>query len=333
MQLITPTKTTYHSIFQGDERDLEALLKFLVFRRDDGAERKIREHPEFAASDFWEDLANNLFVGFSSGKVLLCSGYEYPGSIAVPIDCLARRTLRHLIGFCGRKFWEFATRKPDVTRDRELMVRTFAEFYREPDWSTLCNPIFEISPYPYLRVLEAFTMAGLDKIGGRYLEVGAGNAVSIAHLAHASPGARFTVVDLPEMICAAYLLLRVANPNLKIALPNESGVDADIQFLLPYQAERVPVGTFDFAFNMASFQEMEQEVVNNYLRLFHRALRPGGRIALVNQERSRYIRGNCIEAYDLSGFGDVQIRDTPFANRTSAHPIGLNVKHVTAVRE
>ncbi|MFN3399244.1 MAG: putative sugar O-methyltransferase, partial [Ferrovibrio sp.] len=318
MKFLTPARTTYQTIFEADQQDINALLKFQLFLQEDDAVEKIRNHPQFSASAFWQSLASDLFIGFSLTKVLLCAGYRYPVSLEVPSGI----SLRVLFSKIRKRLFGSV----------DEYGKAFYATYPGVDLSKTLPSLMTVSQYPYLRVLEAHSLAG-GSIGGRYLEIGAGNAVSIAHLAHVSPGIKFTVVDLPEMMCTAYLLLRVIHPHLTIALPHESSKEADVKFLLPYQADLVPSGEYDFAFNMASLQEMDPGVVNNYMGLFRRALKPGGRVVVVNQEKSRYIEGNTIYAYDVEGFRDVKIQDAPFHTITSGASLGLNVKHLSAVRQ
>jgi hypothetical protein len=237
----------------------------------------------------------------------------------------------HLVRFSLAKAKAYLKRQPDISQDRQKSETIFKGFYPY-DPATL-NPVaLEAARFSYLLTLEALSAIPPDLSIKRYLEVGAGNAVAIAHQAHINRSAKFTIIDMPEMICAAYLMLRMAAPELKIALPSETSEAADVQFLLPYQTDRIESGVYDLAFNMASFQEMEQSVVNNYLRVFQRALRPGGAIILLNQEKSRYIAGNAIKNYDLSGFEEISIIDAPFTNITSAKAMGLNSKIVSAFR-
>jgi hypothetical protein len=283
----------------------------MVFLRDDNSRFKIVKEPRFGTSDFWDSLASDMFVGFSSRKILLCSGHRYPQSIEMPPNLRPMALLK-------RKFGK--------SRYRSIFKSCHPKF----DWSDICPQLLELSEFPYLRVMESFALADTP-IGPNFLEIGAGNAVSVAHVLRQA-GARATIIDLPEMICNGYLLLRVIHPDVSIALPHEPDDSADVQYLLPYQAERLPQASFDTAFNMSSFQEMKLDVVNNYLSLIAQALKPGGRLILNNQERSRYIGGNAIDSYDFSDYAQVTVRDAPFHNAAHAKSIGLNMKHVIAIR-
>lgn len=84
--------------------------------------------------------------------------------------------------------------------------------------------------------------------------------------------------------------------------------------MLPYQADLIEDGVMDVAFNVASFQEMNMDVANEYLSLFHRVLKPGGSLILENLKVSREVKGNSFENYQLDGFAEIKMCEPTYSN-------------------
>ena len=103
-----------------------------------------------------------------------------------------------------------------------------------------------------------------------------------------------------------YLLLRMV--GIDVALPHEDRA-ANVTMRLPYQDVE---GPFDFAFNMAIFQEMELETVNRYIRLIHSLLGSGGTFQHINLQQSKQFPNNKAAEYDLSGFSAPHVKAVPY---------------------
>jgi hypothetical protein len=140
-------------------------------------------------------------------------------------------------------------------------------------------------------------------------------------------GCKYTVIDLPESISVGFSLLKAVFPELKIALPDviHDHIAAekdfrllyeeyDVVFMLPYQTDLIEDGIFNMAFNVSSFQEMNIDVVNEYLSLFHRVLKPGGSLILENLKFSREVKGNSFENYQLNDYAEIKMCEPTYSN-------------------
>lgn len=116
-----------------------------------------------------------------------------------------------------------------------------------------------------------------------YLEIGAGNgnlASFFRHYGHM----KISIIDLPETILYSFCYLNSIFPELRCLLPNEIQVpltaesirEHDVIFLLPSQGELLPDSVFDLAVNVHSMQEMNQNHIDEYIKLVQKKLKDGG---------------------------------------------------------
>jgi putative sugar O-methyltransferase len=186
--------------------------------------------------------------------------------------------------------------------------------------------LLSIHGFAYLRMLELYNLIEADKDVNMVIEVGGGSCVNGAVLIGAF-GCKYTVIDLPESISVGFSLLKAVFPELKIALPDviHDHIAAekdfrllyeeyDVVFMLPYQTDLIEDGIFNMAFNVSSFQEMNIDVVNEYLSLFHRVLKPGGSLILENLKFSREVKGNSFENYQLNDYAEIKMCEPTYSN-------------------
>lgn len=320
MKLTSCQKMMYQTLFCGDREDYLLLTDYLHYLYAENVRERLLTHPLFAPSELWKDWAEETFVGFSTEKMLLQGGHAFPVSIEVGgggREVGAPQTVRRCVRELGAALRGDPVRRG---RDLEFLSRLFARHYR--GWKVFPEHTswYAVHPNPYFRCAEAHQLRSKLSAPERMLEIGAGACVNVAFQHSLYPGLRTVIIDLPETIFAGYTFLRAVLPGLRICLPHQvrATVDRgayDVIFLLPMQHELVPERVFDLCFNMSSFQEMNIEVVNNYLRLASHALTDDGVLISVNQERSRYIQDNSLDKYDFRSFGPSLVRtvkESPF---------------------
>lgn len=269
--------------FEAEQNETLKLLDFLRFIFTENARHRIIDHP-LGPSHVWKSWADETYLGFSTARLMLQSGHRFaPAELSEQPSRLPWR----------RNKFDIASQE-----------RTFRKFYPALEIPQVHHVLYAAHPASYYRVAEAVALSNLKV--KRMLEIGAGACVHVAyrHLLH--PELRTVIIDLPESMFPGYLLLRMV--GIDVALPHEDRV-ADVTMRLPYQDVR---GPFDFAFNMASFQEMELETVNRYTRLIHSLLGSGGAFQYINLRQSKQFQDNKATEYDLSGFSVPSVRDVPF---------------------
>ncbi len=284
MQFSQFEKPMFRVAFEGDTKEVVALLDFIRFCYTEDVRNKLDTHP-LGPSHVWRAWADETYVGFSTSRLMLQSGHRFGPALATQAP--------------SRLPWK--RDKFDINEEIEKFKRFYPSFQRPAAHETL----FGAHPAAYLRAAEAVTFSPTTA-PRRMLEIGAGNGVHVAFRQLMNPDMRTVVVDLPESVCAGYLLLRTVGIN--VALPHEDA-EATVTMRLPFQ----PIsGTFDFAFNMSSFQEMELDTVNHYLRSIHERLERGGVLQHINFEQSKQLPDNRPEAYEMSGFEIDQAIETPY---------------------
>ena len=189
--------------------------------------------------------------------------------------------------------------------------------------------ISRLKPVAYFHYKETQALAGGKP--NRILEIGAGSGVGVAIEKLGNPDCKITVLDLPEVIAIAFVFLRATFPDLQIALPNEPTGDSDIRFLTPLQVDELEPESFDRVTNTSSFAEMPITSVNNYIKLAHHVLKPGGKLISSNQKISRHIPGNSIDRYELSAFKGIRY-ETPQAWQKHSKHLGIDVVFLEAVK-
>ncbi len=135
-----------------------------------------------------------------------------------------------------------------------------------------------------------------------YIIIGSGSAYEVITILKNFPKVKIAIIDLPEIINSGYLTIKNFKKKIKINLPDKakkfSKSDAQINFYFPYQTNLIDE-KFEIGNNMGSFQEMNIEVVNNYLKFIYNKMKKNGIFISINQENSRYIKGNSLKNYKL----------------------------------
>lgn len=163
-------------------------------------------------------------------------------------------------------------------------------------------------------MFEVYNLLKLYSSPKSVIEIGAGAAV-LASLMRSAFDCKYVIVDLPETISIGYAYLKTGFPESRVALPNvvwrelvsgetfESLLSRyDIIFILPFQMKQLPTAWFDMGVNVSSFQEMNIDVVNEYLSLLRRIIKPGGSLVLENLKKSRETNENKFDGYCLDRF-------------------------------
>ena len=299
IKICVPADGMFQTEFRGDLCEFSDLLDYFRFIAEERVVERLADSV-YGPSSTWRDWARKTFIGFSTGGVLVQSGHNF--SVSQPVS------------------WRKRVRLPfQHRRSPPNYAAMFKRYY--PDFLTPAAhaPLAEVHPVVYFRTAEAVILSNVTP--KRILEVGAGAGVHILFRHLLNTSLHSVVIDLPETIPVAYCLIRALAEKIDIALPHQNH-NASIRFLLPFQD---PGDGFDFAFNMASFQEMEIETVNAYLALFRERLLQGGTIQSVNLRCSKQHTETRLEAYD---FGAAPHLDsTPFHDELS----GGRFKHVSAV--
>ncbi len=126
--------------------------------------------------------------------------------------------------------------------------------------------------YCYARLIEDYrTQVFGDARPLRVLEIG-GGAGMFARVLHARGLVEhYYDVDLPEILLSASLTLSHSLPNERLrfvgrGLPGDEEPQATFNFCPAQHFDAVPRGAFDLIVNISSFQEMDNEVRDRYLR-------------------------------------------------------------------
>ena len=334
MNFLHREKPMFQTVFSCSSDERLQLLDYLRFLHVENVEAQVLNHPAFAPAPLWKNWASESFLGFSLEKLLLQGGHAFPSSVEVGlaegVPDLSTR-LRRAAGAVRRAFGVDEMRQG---RDPKHLVERFKRFY--PTASPVAEHAkwYRLHPNPYFRCLEADLLSRRTHVPASMLEVGGGACVNVAFFHSLNPTMRTIVVDLPETVFAGYAFLKTVQPHLRITLPHEVDRSAvpGVTFLLPTQTDKIPDDSVEFAFNMSSFQEMEIETVNQYLRLMRRALVTDGRLVSVNLKASRYIAGNRIENYDFAGYASLFMKPAPFGTSLVSHLDGLEIIHAEAVK-
>ena len=124
--------------------------------------------------------------------------------------------------------------------------------------------------------------------GKNVLEVG-GGMLNFAVLCNEHVDRLFyVVVDLPEVIEAAYLNTKAITDDVEVFLPHQideamkSTASKKLLAVLPGQIDHLDL-QFDLFVNHESFAEMDRETVHKYLTSVAKLMRPKGLVFLVNR--------------------------------------------------
>ncbi|MCF8150179.1 MAG: putative sugar O-methyltransferase [Sulfuritalea sp.] len=316
--------TNYFVYFEASAEERSALLRYLNFLAIEHVYERVMGDKRFAPSLVWKRWASGTFIGFSGDRLMLKSGHRFVDSHEV-IDYLPVRSGRLSIVRCMRKCVakiRQAAQSRSLDRQLDVFAKSYPRFRKPPQHNFLVDK----HGFAYLRMLEVFNLAKLPREPTKVVEIGGGSCVNAALMIGAY-GCKYTIIDLPETIPAGFALLKSAFPALRVALPDmvqdhlRSGKDFDallgdfdVVFLLPFQSDAIGSNQMDCAFNVSSFQEMEIDVVNEYLSLLRRIIRPGGHLLLENLKVSREVLGNSFDRYVLAGFDGETIIAPSYAN-------------------
>ena len=70
--------TTYAEVDNSTRKRLREYMKYI----DDGnLNEKILSDPVYGPTQFWEGICKNTFIGFSSSRICIESGFDYANSI------------------------------------------------------------------------------------------------------------------------------------------------------------------------------------------------------------------------------------------------------------
>ena len=116
----------------------------------------------------------------------------------------------------------------------------------------------------------------------RVCELGAGYGRNAYFFLKAAPHCRYVVIDIPPALHVAQEYLSRVLPDRKIVpfrcyeddTPDPAEIEnADLAFLLPHQAARLPPASFDLFLNISSLHEMTREQIAAYFGLIDRLTR------------------------------------------------------------
>lgn len=332
-EIDTSTPVNYFTYFEAVPEERAALLRYLGFLTTDSAYERVANDPRFAPSAAWRWWASGTFIGVSGDRILVKSGHrfvnsheavaylpasEVPSLAGCVRNCVAK--VRQLRGYGS------------IDRNMRAFTSKYTGFRSPPQHEML----LKTHGFVYLRMLEVFNLTEFTEPPTAVVEVGGGACVQAATMIGAF-GCKYAVIDLPETVAIGFAYLKTVFPQLRIALPDVvatailAGEDFetlllrhDVVFLLPYQVGYLPTARFDAAFNISSFQEMDIDVVNEYLALFRRLVHSNGRIVLENLKTSRETAGNAFDRYCLEGFAVEKICDPWYADYIVRSVPGLN---------
>ena len=288
--------------------DRQNMLRFIQFLYDTNAREKIRQSPFSPSGLTWDEWASKSFIGFSSDKVILKTGFSFDTSIRTNSPTLEHET--NTSTFHKRlRYLRMALVPPQInvghTLNSEGYKKLHLRFYPNAEYPESETNLFKIAPMQYILAHEMIELMQGTKTPDNLLEIGSGAGVTAAMHMLRCGTKTVTLIDLPETFFVSYIFLRHVLPEVKILLPQDfdptrKQEDSSIQMILPHQALDISEPVFDRSINMSSFQEMDIGTVNAYLNLSAKLLAPGGSFNSNNQIVARHIPGNSLERYDLS---------------------------------
>jgi len=300
MQPVKLKQRMFRTAFDCDRADRAALIDFMKFLSDNEVQETLPNHP-LGPSSAWLWWGSESFIGFGPSRVLLQTGHRF--AISEPTRVYSRKP------------WAWDDWNP------RKVESGFRKFYPAFSIPAAHRPLHELHPVVYLRTVEAVELSGLPD-ANRLLEIGAGADVHVAYRHLLNPAMKTTVIDLPEAICVGYLLLRTM--GITVDLPHQS-TGAAVTMRLPTQEVG---GSYDLAFNMGSFQEMNLDTVNRYIALVHKLLVPGGRLQSLNLKQSKQFADTREDRFDFGAFSAVSRAPTPYHDAMTLRPEWISVSTV-----
>lgn len=121
------------------------------------------------------------------------------------------------------------------------------------------------------------------------------------------PAVRLYCIDLPKTLVFQVRTHEQADPTARLSRLTAAGdTDADVAFVLPGDAERIPE-TIDCAINIASMQEMPAASLDAYFRFLRRRSGPSSRFYCVNRQRKELPGGEVTEFRDYPWRSDDEV--------------------------
>jgi SAM-dependent methyltransferase len=139
------------------------------------------------------------------------------------------------------------------------------------------------------KLFKTLKLHGASLTGADYLEIGAGSGRMPLMFAEASIARHYIIVDLPEMLLNAALLIAEERPDLPLRLGEAPEPEAEPGFWLLQTSDirKVREASVGLAVNINSLMEMDREVRDFYLEEVYRTLGPGGVFFNVNRRQAR----------------------------------------------
>lgn len=152
-------------------------------------------------------------------------------------------------------------------------------------------------------------------------------------LFHSDLGARYVVVDLPEVVVLSSAVVATLLPKASVLFPNEIDRSApltdqlekcDFAFLWPDQVLLIPDDSMDVAINMSSFMEMKHQEIASYFDLVQRVVKENGFFYCCNRLEKRPGLGDTEMRHFLKypwrpQNEDVVLEENPLSKRAGGH--------------
>jgi len=305
MKITKASRGNYITFFDASDEEALALVNWVAYCREKGQNSR-----DASANDLWKGWLDETFIGFSgSNKILLHSGHVVPASYHFnhrqKPDNFGRLLKR------GISLLKGGSAEPSS----EELVARYRRCYpsvkmdtQEMEWGQDLMRQY-LNSHEIYEILRRYEVS-LDPSALNFVfEIGAGAGMNLALLLRRQ-GCKKTgavICDLPQTMMAGYVFLRSAIPDFTIKFPHEFDPTnpmrpSQIQFIVPDQIADLPDGSFDLGINTNSFQEMELEIVNNYLAHSARLLSTGRLFISNNSRNARYIKNNTLDRWDVSLF-------------------------------
>lgn len=177
----------------------------------------------------------------------------------------------------------------------------------------------------------------------KVLEVGAG-AGMLGVLCHSDLGAKYVIVDLPEVIGFSSAVIATLLPKARFLFPHEirpvgslakQVADVDFVFLWPDQTALIDDDSIDVAVNTSSFMEMRSEEIGEYFSLIQRSVKDGGIFYCCNRLEKRPGLGDTVVRHFLKypwrpQNEDVHLGENLLITRAGGH---LHIDRLQRVRK
>jgi putative sugar O-methyltransferase len=210
----------------------------------------------------------------TSGRLNPPSAWIYKTFVAMFADLVRAQDRLHLLD-----------RLEEPALGNPFMVR-----YRGRNISQdLCNSIHEI-----YSIFGSDGGALRSGDGLEILEIGAGYGRLAYAVLAASPGAAYTIVDVPPALYISQRYLTAVLPDVPafryrewsdFATVRQEFEASRLRFLLPHQAAQLPAASIDVAVSISSLHEMSRQQVEHYFAFLARACR--GHVYTKQWRRSR----------------------------------------------